>query len=56
MECPSCKHAQSSHMKEKAKDWPAHHRHQAACHCGCGITREEIEAHHNKQAQKNDDR
>jgi len=52
MECPACKHSKIVHMKEKAKSWPPSDRHAAMCHCGCGVTREEIVEYHRKQKSK----
>ena len=48
MNCPSCKHDQHLHMKEKHRSWTSRERADCACTCGCGITREEIDAHYKK--------
>ena len=46
MKCPACDHALALHMRNKHQDWPSHER--PYCTCGCGVTREEIREHHNK--------
>jgi len=47
--CPSCKHSINGHMREKHRDWESRYRpHCSAIGCGCGISQQEIEEHHNK--------
>lgn len=51
--CPSCKHGISGHMRDKHRGWESQYRpHCSQLGCGCGISQEEIEEHHERAKRR----